>query len=140
MNIEEVGQLLKHKRIVQLGSTYKVVKNTDLGIRTIQLAEEQPETITMKTLKKLSQHLDIDVFIDLRKIDDYAEIGSYISQMRILKKLTYKEIADQIGNDQNGKPLITLQAIRHIEQNADKAKIINLMRILNVLKSELIIK
>lgn len=140
MNIEEVGQLLKHKRIVQLGSTYKVVKNTDLGIRTIQLAEEQPETITMKTLKKLSQHLDIDVFIDLRKIDDYAEIGSYISQMRILKNLTYKEIADQIGNDQNGKPLITLQAIRHIEQNADKAKIINLMRILNVLKSELIIK
>lgn len=140
MNIEEVGQLLKHKRIVQLGSTYKVVKYTDLGIRTIQLAEEQPETITMKTLKKLSQHLDIDVFIDLRKIENYEEIGTYISQMRQLKNLTYKEIADQVGNDQNGKPLITLQAVRHIEKNADKAKIINLMRILNVLKSELIIK
>ena len=140
MKIEEIGNLLKHKREVQIGSTYNVVKYTELGTRAIKLAETEPQTITMKTLSRLSKFLDIDVFIDLERITDYSEIGHRIAELRKQNNLTYKEIADQIGNDENGKPLITLQAIRHIEQNSDKAKIINLIRILNVFKNELIIK
>lgn len=138
MDIEQIGKILAAKRN-DFGSTYKVMKYTDLCTHHINIIENEPETITMKTIKKLTKFLTIKVLIDGKEIADYAEIGNFIFNQRKLNGLTLKDISEKIGTDQTGKKLLTLQAVRFIEHNSDKAKIINIIRILKALGHELII-
>lgn len=133
MDIKQIGENIKKAREKSIGSTYIAMRYADINLNTIRKSEKFTETITMKTISIFQRLYNLRVYLDGVEIEDFHKLGCIIALDRARNHLTYKDIADRIGVDEQGHPLITLQAVKHIIDNAEKAKVINLLRIFNVL-------
>lgn len=141
MTVEEIGLIVKQKRIEKFGSTYQFMLKNQMHNAKLYPVEDTPERITLAKLKRVTDILGLKIYINKQQIHNPLEIGEKISELRQMHQLTYKAMSDEIGlNPLTQKPLLCLSAIRHIETHSDKAKVINLIRILNIFNLQLIIK